>query len=228
MRARISARRSTISVKTLFVAIMNHQAESDPKGKFRRASARIRRHMPSNLPTLLVLTDPNRTPDPAALALRMPPGTGFIYRHFGAVNRTETAIRISEIARRQRLCFLIGNDPELARLSKADGVHWAEVDMTRSRHWKRSFRVMTTAAHCQRALAHAASLPLDAALTSAVFQSRSPSAETPIGRTRLRAWCKKARIPVYALGGINAQNVGQIKDFAGAASIDGAAAAFGI
>ncbi|MEO0883217.1 MAG: thiamine phosphate synthase [Pseudomonadota bacterium] len=205
---------------------MELKAESDPKGKFRRACIRINRHFPAHLPPLMVLTDPYRTPDPIALALSLPPGTGLIYRHFGAEDRQDIADRLARIAKHRGLCFLLGNDPELARHVKADGVHWSEARMGDAKPWRRSFFVMTAAAHSRLAISRASALKLDAILVSTIFPSNSSSAKAAMGPFALRKLEKVSRHPIYALGGINAHNVQQIARFAGAASIEGAAKAF--
>ncbi|MEM6901158.1 MAG: thiamine phosphate synthase [Pseudomonadota bacterium] len=206
--------------------MMDEKAESDPKGKFRRAEQRIRRHFPNHLPPLLALTDPKRTPDPTELARRLPRGCGLVYRHFGSDNRLTIAEEIAEIAKARGLCFLIGNDPDLARQTNADGVHWPETQMASARKWRDSFYIMTCAAHSRSALARAERLPLDAALVSTIFMSRSPTATPPLGTTRARSLSRKCRLPVYALGGIRARNISRIASFAGAASIDGISDAY--
>ncbi len=75
------------------------------------------------LPPLLVLTDPLRTPDPLALARRLPPGVGLVYRAFGAAEAFSTAKALSALAKSRGLVLLVGADVALAQACGAAGVH---------------------------------------------------------------------------------------------------------
>lgn len=153
-------------------------------------------------PPLLFLTDPARTPDPAAIAARLPPGAGVIYRHFGAPERREVAAALAAICRARGLALLIAGDPALAAAVDAAGVHWPERLIPPRRA---GFALETGAAHCARGIAQAARAGLDAALLSPVFASRSASAGRPLGLFRAAGLAQRAGLPVYALGGVGAR-----------------------
>lgn len=177
------------------------------------------------LPTLWLVTDPQRLPDPAAAARRLPPGSGVIYRAFGAADAPLVARRLAEVARDRRLVLLIGKDEALAAACGAAGVHLPERDIAalprlRARHpgWR-----FTVAAHSARALARAARAGADAALLSPAFASRSPSAGAPLGPVRFAALARRARLPVIALAGITAKTAPRLTDAAayGLAAVEG-------
>ena len=160
------------------------------------------------LPPLLFVTDPGRTPDPAAIAERLPRGAGVVFRAFGAPDARDQARRLAAIARRRGLVLLVGADEVLAAASGAHGLHLPErrlaaLPRLRARHpgW-----IITAAAHSPAAALRAARLGADAVLVSAVFESASPSAGRPIGPLRLAAMVRATPAPVYALGGINMKN----------------------
>lgn len=73
------------------------------------------------------------------------------------------------------------------------------------------------------AVRRATEIGMDAALVSTVFPSNSPSASRPMGPARFRLLAQTAPLPVYALGGVNPSNAGQVASFAGLAAIDGLA-----
>lgn len=153
------------------------------------------------LPALLVFTDPIRTPDPEAVAARLPRGSAIVYRAFGAADALAIALRLRAIARRRGLTLLIGADEALAARVGADGVHLPErlacrAARIRARHptW-----LITAAAHNARA----ARAPVDAVVVSAIFPSGSPSAGRPLGPIRLAQVVRMSGRPVYALGGVN-------------------------
>ncbi|MCC5995446.1 MAG: thiamine phosphate synthase [Oceanicaulis sp.] len=116
--------------------------------------------------------------------------------------------------------FLVAADPELAAKCGAHGVHWPERMLAQARRVR--FPVMTASAHSPGAVRRAGGL-VDAVFVSPVFASASPSAGRPIGPWRAAAAARRARCPVYALGGINETSVRRLRGLglAGAAAVDG-------
>jgi thiamine-phosphate pyrophosphorylase len=186
--------------------MVQHLAQAAIRRKLRAAErlARRTRNAPDRLPAAWFLTDPDRTPDPCAIAARLPSGWGVIYRHFGAADRADVARRLARICRRRGLVLLIAADPELARRVRADGVHWPEqrlpAHVPRRPGW-----IVTAAAHDLAGLRRANRAGGDAALLSPVFASRSPSAGRPIGAAGYLRITKHAPLPVLALAGVEAR-----------------------
>lgn len=183
--------------------------------------------LPAPLPGLFYLTDPDRTPDPALTSQNLPKGAGIVYRHFGAADRSEKALELSNIAARRGLVFLIAADPELALQAGAHGVHWPEARRREARRWTSAFAVQTVSAHTPAALRRAEQIGFDAVLLSTVFPSTSPSAGKAMGAVRFRRLSGVANIPVYALGGVDARTGPEIASCGGLASIEGVETAFG-
>ncbi len=158
------------------------------------------------IPSLFLLTDPERTPDPARVMVRLPAGSAVIYRAFGSKDAEAQGRRLRQLARARRLVFLVGADAALAQRLGANGVHLPERLMRLAPRLRQAHPawLITTAAHTPRAVMAAARLGLDAALVSAVFGSASPSAARPLGPLRFAAMLRQARLPVIALGGIDA------------------------
>lgn len=155
---------------------------------------------------MLILTDPQRTPDPLAVAERLPQGAGLIYRAFGASDALATARALARMARARGWMLLVGADAALAQACGADGVHLPERSVWRAPRLRARWPGVriTGAAHSGRALMRAGESGLDAALLSVVFASRSPSAGAPIGPLRLSTLARACKLPVYALGGVEA------------------------
>lgn len=168
-----------------------------------RTGACLRRHARQRkpLPALLYFTDPQRTPDPEAVAARLPKGSAIVYRAFGAPDAETVARCLKAIARRRGLKLLIGADEALAARIGADGVHLPERLASRAARIraKHPAWLITAAAHSPRA----ARVRADAVVISAIFPSNSPSAGKPLGTIRLAQIVRLARSPVYALGGVN-------------------------
>jgi thiamine-phosphate pyrophosphorylase len=201
--------------------------------RLRRAATALGRHdgrrkPASRLPSLWLVTDPARTPDPVAAAARLPRGAGVIYRAFGSPDALEVARALRRLATRNGLVLLVGADARLAAASRADGVHLPERDMGRAIRLRRAHPgwLITAAAHGRRAIVRGGRLALDGLLVSPVFASRSPSAGAPLGPVRFAALIRGSRTPVIALGGVNAANAPRLigARARGLAAVDGLAA----
>jgi len=170
---------------------------------------------------MLFVTDPERTPDPAAIARRLPRGSGIVYRAFGAPDALGD---LTAIARRTGLTLLIGADERLARKAAAQGLHLPERLVHRLPRLRARYPrwLITTAAHSPAAVRRAARLGADAVLLSTIFESRSPSAGRPIGPIRLAAIARSAPVPVYALGGVGMKNARRLlaSSVVGIAAVD--------
>jgi len=206
---------------------MTLKRQSSQKRKLLAAARTARSHLPDGLPPVLLLTDPSRTPDPIGTISRLPSGWGVIYRHFGAVDAAVTARALAAISRERGLCFLIAADPQLAMATDADGVHWPHTKIAASRKWQNRFALMTASAHTAAELRAVSHYPVDAALISTAFASSSPSARKPIGALRLRSIARVSACPVFALGGVTAENAAQVSGFTGIAAVESLAQAYG-
>ena len=174
----------------------------------------------SAIPSLYFFTDPARTPDPVAVARRLPRGTAVVYRHFGARDRADVARRLAAECRSRGLVLLIGADAELAETCSAEGVHWPERLMPSERGG--AFRIVTAAAHDAKAVARANAARLDACVLSPVFPSASASAQGELGVFSASQIARASAIPVIALGGVTATNATRLsgRGFAGVAAVD--------
>jgi thiamine-phosphate pyrophosphorylase len=171
------------------------------------------------LPPLLLLTDPKRIPAPLAAAARLPAGAGVVYRHFGAKDREATARALLRLCRKRGLKLLIGADPILAQRVGADGVHLPERLARLAAGLRRAHPawLLTLAWHGRRRRA----APVDALVLAPVLASASPSAAYPLGARRANAMARRAGLPCYALGGVNARTASRLTGFAGLAAVDG-------
>jgi thiamine-phosphate pyrophosphorylase len=125
-----------------------------------------------------------------------------IYRAFGATKAARTAEKLRRVAASRGLILLIGSG---APRVWGAGTHLPERFAVRARRFRRRGALVTAAAHSEAAVRRARLAGCDAVIVSAVFESHSPSAGRPIGPHRFAALVRRAGLPVYALGGINAK-----------------------
>ncbi|HEX4180417.1 MAG TPA: thiamine phosphate synthase [Caulobacteraceae bacterium] len=158
------------------------------------------------VPCLWFLTDPIRTPDPIAIAARLPRGAAVVYRTFGSEDRLAIASALRRLTHARGLKLLIGTDWRLAAVVGADGVHLPQRLAYLAPRLRRSRPgwLISTAAHNQAAIIAAARWRVDAILASVVFDSRSRSATGRVlGPVRFAAMVRASWLPVIALGGVN-------------------------
>ena len=177
------------------------------------------------------MTDSVRLPDPRAAAQRLVPGSAVILRHYDHPDRLTLARELSKICRRRRILLLIAGDWRLAVAVGADGVHLPEGLARRGPPaWgaavaKRADFLVTAAAHSLPAIQRAEHAGLNAVLLSPVFATASHPGKKGLGPVRFALWCRKAQIPIYALGGIDSVTFRRLKGggHAGIAAIGGLA-----
>jgi thiamine-phosphate pyrophosphorylase len=153
------------------------------------------------------MTDDERLPDPCAAAEGLPQGSLIVLRARKKSRRQELAASLAHIARARRLFLLIADDPEFARA--ADGAHFPEARAREIAYWRARHPgwFMTASAHSLAAVQRAASYGADAVFLSPVFATKSHTDRAPLSPIRLRLIARASRVPIYALGGIDAANV---------------------
>lgn len=211
MRARMSARVCASSAARVMESIHALAAQAARLNRDAGAPA---------IPALYFFTDPVRTPDPAAIARRLPRDAAIVFRHFGAENRVRTARELSAIARGRWLRLLIAADPALAARVGADGVHWPEQRLPKRRD--HAARLVTASAHSAEGIAAARAFGADACVLAPVFETRSTSGNPPLGLFHASQMARAANMPIIALGGIHGRNARKLagRGFAGLAAID--------
>jgi thiamine-phosphate pyrophosphorylase len=176
------------------------------------------------LPGVILLTDANRLPDPLPAAAALPKGGAIILRHYGVAEREALGRELMALCRRRGLVLLIAGDWRLAWKLGAHGIHLPEWQtarppvLARKPGW-----LITAAAHSQGALSRAGRLGVDAALLSPVFPTASHPGAGALGVLRFARLALHCPVPVYALGGIGADNAARLmgSGAAGIAAISG-------
>jgi len=191
-----------------FVVGDQFMASALSRAKLARAAVTLNARTP-RLPALILMTDEKRFPDPYPAAKLLPKGSAIILRHTDANARATLAENLSRIARRRGLILLIANDGPLAARFGCQGVHLSEAQAHEAAHLRALHPswLITAAAHSARAVARAHLCGADAVLLAAPFPTESHVGRAPLGATRFNLIARSARLPVYALGGINARNM---------------------
>jgi thiamine-phosphate pyrophosphorylase len=170
------------------------------------------------LPPLVLFTDDDRLADPLAAARALPRGSMVVVRSRDGARRAALARAMVDLARSRALIVLVAGDGALAATSGADGVHLPEARLGEAAAWHARRRFLITASvHSLAALAKAKSV--DAVFLSPVFPTASHPGRAALTAVRANAIARLARVPIYALGGMEAANAGLLSGFAGIAAI---------
>ena len=182
---------------------------ADARGKLARLAARLN---DGELPPLVLMTDDARLPDPFAAACGLPQGSLIVLRARQRGRREELAGALARIARARGLFLSVADDPELAARLGADGVHFPEARAGDLFGWRarRPAWFVTASAHSLQAAARAQTFGADAVFLSPVFATKSHTDRAVLTPLRLRLMTMQLRVPVYALGGIDADTVRQL------------------
>jgi thiamine-phosphate pyrophosphorylase len=168
---------------------------------------------------LVLFTDDNRLADPLAAARALPRGSMVVVRSCDSARRAALAHAMMDVARVHALIVLVADDGALAAASGADGLHLPEARLGEATAWRarrRSF-LITGSVHSLAALAKAKWV--DAVFLSPVFPTASHPGRAALTAVRANLIARGARLPVYALGGVDACNAGLLSGFAGIAAI---------
>jgi len=172
------------------------------------------------LPRLILMTDPERLPDPGQALAGLPHGSAVILRRYGENPQADAARRaqarqLLAACRRRGLLLLIAGDARLAATIGADGLHLSEHlvrwGSQRWRLWRRPKWIVTAAAHGPEALRHAVRIGADAALLSPVFPTASHPGAAALGPLRFAIMAGAVAIPVYALGGLTGASAQRLR-----------------
>jgi len=112
----------------------------------------------------------------------------------------------AEIARAAGVTFVVNDDVEAALALNADGVHLGRADKGKELARAAGLTLGVSATNVYEAIA-AVEQGADYVGAGPVWSTPSkPDAESPIGLAGLAAICEAVRIPVVAIGGVDASN----------------------
>lgn len=198
-------------------------SDSASRRKLARAAARLAVAAHSPLPPLILMTDDERLPQPERAARALPRGSMVIVRARQEAHRRDLARSLRPIAQARGLFLMIAGDVKLALAIQADGVHLPEARIGEAAHLRAQHRLLVTAsAHSMSTLRKTAFV--DAVLLSPVFPTASHPGRHALGPLCGNALACATRVPVYALGGVTAENAGLLRNFSGIAAIGALAA----
>jgi thiamine-phosphate pyrophosphorylase len=163
-----------------------------------------RRHPP---PRVWLMTDERQGEKLWTALERLPGGAGIVFRHYRlpAPERLALFLRMRDLARERGLVLVAAG----AALPPADGIHG-----------RRGAGLRTASAHNLRELRAAERQEADLVFLSPVFPTRSHPEREALGPARFASLAARSRLPVVALGGMDAERFRALRGAYGWAGID--------
>lgn len=152
------------------------------------------------LPRLWMMTDERQGERLWRAVERLPRGSGIVFRHQGLApcDRHHLFGRLRRAARRRGHVLLVGGSPALAAAWCACGSHGLHPG------------ARTAPVHDLRELRAAERAGAELVFISPVFATRSHPGRKPLGRLGFAMLARQARVPVIALGGMNARRASSL------------------
>lgn len=154
---------------------------------------------PAALPRVWLVTDARNDAALEAALLRLPRGSGLIFRHahLPPGERRARFAALARAARRRGHRVVLSGSAHDARRRGADGAYGPPGRLSQG---PAALRLVTV--HSLRELAAAHRARADAVLISPLFATRSHPGAPALGPLRFRLLAARARVPAIALGGV--------------------------
>lgn len=156
------------------------------------------RYLSAHWPAIWLISDPRIDDRLEAAIDRLPRGSGLIVRHYDAPDRHARFRTLARRARRRGHVVVLAGSAAEARRWGADGAYGSPERLAAG---PAMLRLVTV--HSLRELRQADRA--DAVLLSPVFATRTHPGAGPLGAIRFRLLAAHARVPVIALGGMDAR-----------------------
>lgn len=155
----------------------------------------------AGIPAIWLLSDARNDGVLEAALAKLPRGSGFIFRHYHLDPKFRRARfrALAAIARKHDHTVILADNAATARKWAADGIYGPPENMR-----QREGLLGLATAHDMPEIVAAQRAGADAVLLSPVFATRSHEGAETLGPLRFRMLARKARIPLIALGGMDA------------------------
>jgi thiamine-phosphate pyrophosphorylase len=151
------------------------------------------------LPHTWLMTDERMGESLWTALARLPRRSGVVFRQYGldAAERRALFAKVAKVSRKRSLLLVRAG---AQRLGPEDGVHG-----------RRGSGLQTWPAHNRREAIAAIRAGADAVFVSPAFATRSHPGARPLGRARLGLMIRGLRVPVIALGGMDARRAASLQ-----------------
>lgn len=171
-----------------------------------------------SFPNLWLVSDARNDAALDRALVRLPRGSGFIYRHYHLppTERVARFRRLARLARARGHVVVLADSALTAREWGADGIYGAPLSL----YPRRDDLLRLATVHSLAEIAQARRTGAHAVLLSPAFATRTHPGAPSLGPVRWRRLAAQAGLPVIALGGMNPRSARRL-DWPHWAAIDG-------
>jgi thiamine-phosphate pyrophosphorylase len=133
-------------------------------------------------------------------------------KELGRAEIERAAATFRRIADTFSALFIVNDDPELARICDADGVHVGQDDVSaeRAREMLGPDAIVGLSTHSEEQLAASAERPVDYVSVGPIWETPTKEGRPGVGLELISHAAAQAPHPFFAIGGIDAANVGEV------------------
>ena len=128
-------------------------------------------------------------------------------------NHLKEAIQIKSLCKKYNSLLIINDRIDIALASNADGIHLGQddIDITTARKLIGSSKIIGVTANNQTDINNAIKNGCDYIGVGPVFQTFTKKNKEPLGIEKIKDLTKEIKIPWFAIGGINKENISSLK-----------------
>ncbi|MCP5381475.1 MAG: thiamine phosphate synthase [Kordiimonadaceae bacterium] len=169
------------------------------------------------LPPMIFITDQTAQPFPEHVIEKLPSGSLVILRDYNFRNRYDLAVALRYICNHKKIKFSVAADLEIALAVQADGIHLPEYMTPEAKTIRQNYPdfFISVSCHSGKTVSNLPEVIIDAVLLGPVFPTEShpetfndPS--LTIGINHFSEICRRSRMAIYALGGVNENNADKL------------------
>jgi thiamine-phosphate pyrophosphorylase len=162
-----------------------------------------------------MFSDLKRVPNLEKAIYNLPKNSIIIFREYSLKKdkRQELALKFLKIAKKLNHKFFVGKDSKMALEIKADGVHYSDLDQNSWQLIKKKYPhkfSISLACHDFKSIQKAQNSNAEILFLSPIFKTKSHENAKNLGLLKLVKSCKYSSKKVFALGGVNSQNIGKV------------------
>jgi thiamine-phosphate pyrophosphorylase len=133
-------------------------------------------------------------------------------KELGRMEIERAAQTFRRVADTYSALFIVNDDPELARICDADGVHVGQDDVSaeQARELLGPDAIIGLSTHSEEQIAASAERPVDYISVGPIWETPTKEGRPAVGLDLIRHAAERAPHPFFAIGGIDPANAGEV------------------
>ena len=136
------------------------------------------------------------------------------FKEGNAKDHLKEALEINRLCKKYNSLFIVNDRIDIAIASNADGIHLGQedIDLITARKLLGSSKIIGISANNSTDIANAIKNECDYIGIGPVFKTSTKKGKKPLGIERIKSLTRDIKIPWFAIGGINKENVSSLRN----------------